>query len=449
MALPVEAESQGLSLEELLIFTIADVHRCSGAKAVVVSDLLVRGVDVQHFDRTQYPGMFPLLVAAAVRDANLVRLLLQAGAAIEQVVPVDSYDDYVSPTALHQACEDGDLAMLKLLLEFADTQSEARDLLAKRNYKGLDGFLLAVASGSVDLVDYLVTIQECDVSVSGADGGNALHVAVASTSDRDMVRYLVKAGVMPAKGDLVGRTPAKLALLRGARDTTFHWILDSIAETQKVTPAIIGLSDLELRIVTGCGGPVEFLDSDLKDEAHDLLHLAAQYASDDVIEEILATRWGRSKVDSYDTMGRTPLLVACQSHNLDAVGVLLSHGADCNKGNQDRGLTPLRNAVLRGAVDLAACLLRHGADVADGCIQHSFREQGKNNSGSCTCSLLDRALFGANSTMAKLLIQAGSTVNSACLKPHTAQWLVGLAAAAEVCWSCDLARTHESHVNRT
>jgi ankyrin repeat protein len=71
----------------------------------------------------------------------------------------------------------------------------------------------------------------------------------------------------------------------------------------------------------------------------------------------------QSAHSNFPKGGFTPLLFAAQYNAIDAVKVLLAHGADINLPDPD-GITPLMMAILNGNYDCANALIEQGADVA-------------------------------------------------------------------------------------
>ncbi len=69
---------------------------------------------------------------------------------------------------------------------------------------------------------------------------------------------------------------------------------------------------------------------------------------------------GQAAVDARDASGRTALMLATLSGRVDAVTVLLAHGADPNAAD-NQGVTPLQAAVAGNQPVIAAALERAGA----------------------------------------------------------------------------------------
>jgi uncharacterized protein len=92
------------------------------------------------------------------------------------------------------------------------------------------------------------------------------------------------------------------------------------------------------------------------------LSLAAFFATAATVEQLIAAGAAHD-TPSRNAMQVQPLHAAVASRNLDAVRVLLLHGADAN-ARQQSGYTPLMGAAGSGREDLVDLLLEHGADPA-------------------------------------------------------------------------------------
>uniref|UniRef100_A0A8C6SQ85 Ankyrin repeat and SOCS box containing 2a, tandem duplicate 1 n=1 Tax=Neogobius melanostomus TaxID=47308 RepID=A0A8C6SQ85_9GOBI len=95
------------------------------------------------------------------------------------------------------------------------------------------------------------------------------------------------------------------------------------------------------------------------------LHMAAERNQDDVLEMLLNAGFDPNAMLSdersslYEDRRRTSLYFSVANVNLDAVQLLLSHGAAANLDT----LPPLMVASRQGAIKTVTLLLEHGADV--------------------------------------------------------------------------------------
>ncbi len=70
-----------------------------------------------------------------------------------------------------------------------------------------------------------------------------------------------------------------------------------------------------------------------------------------------------AKVDARDSIGQTPLMVACKAGNADLAAQLIAACAHVN-ARDNAGVTPLVEAVNAGNLEAVSHLLKHGADRA-------------------------------------------------------------------------------------
>jgi ankyrin repeat protein len=90
------------------------------------------------------------------------------------------------------------------------------------------------------------------------------------------------------------------------------------------------------------------------------LHDAAAHGDKVRLEEILNSNG--EPVDIRDPDGNTPLHVAADRDQAEAIRFLLSHGANINATNK-LGMTPLMLAAKTGSLDAVKVLLKKGADT--------------------------------------------------------------------------------------
>lgn len=123
------------------------------------------------------------------------------------------------------------------------------------------------------------------------------------------------------------------------------------------------------------------------------LHAAARGGQTAVAETLLACD---VDVDARarNSLANTPLLCAVIGEHIEAVRLLLAHGANVNGANE-AGATPLHKAAVLGNSEIVRLLLAHGANV------------NARNSGGQTA--LTHALYKRHEDVATLLRQHGAS----------------------------------------
>ncbi len=236
---------------------------------------------------------------------------------------------------------------------------EARKLLAGAdvNMKDQDGVTLlmrAASAGRADMVKLLVS-KGADVNAKTSGGVNALMMAcVGGYADAAAALISAKADVRAT--DNQGRTALMAAASSGSR-TAVDALLKAGVD--------VGVKD------ASGGTALTYAAAEGQAEAADALQ--AHGAKPSNTELILAAgRCNASIVQSFvksgmnvnvSEAGTTPLIVAAGGDCVDAVDVLLTHGANVNATNSD-GWTALIKATAAGYPDVVKRLLAKGADVS-------------------------------------------------------------------------------------
>ena len=203
----------------------------------------------------------------------------------------------------------------------------------------------------------------------GADGEAPLHVA-ARRWDVPMVERLVAHGADVSRRRADGATSHALAELSGNQEIA-AWLLAHGA-TDELSPlerfvAACARADRPAADALLSANPA--LKSELRPEHHLMLHRPAESGNAEVLETMLACGFNPEAKDRDNV---TPLHRAAMGGHVDAVRVLLQHGADVNARDGMFAASPLvwavegrRNAKHRGSdhVGVARTLIAAGSPV--------------------------------------------------------------------------------------
>ncbi|KAL0985519.1 hypothetical protein UPYG_G00157930 [Umbra pygmaea] len=325
----------------------------------VASLLLERGADSGHMDKD---GMTPLLLAAYEGHEEVVELLLEAGADVDESAGPHATAS-VAVTPLLAAAAMGHLGTVGRLL-FWGAAVDGID------GEGRTALSLAAARGSVEVVKALLD-RGLDENHKDDLGWTPLHAA-ACEGHRATCAALTERGSMARVGemDIEGRTPLILAAQEGHCGTV-RLLLDRRSPIDH--RAYDGHSALSAATLEGHAEVVELLmrrgsDTDVRDaEGRPLLYLLVLECLLDMAALLMEK--GGVPLESRDGEGRTALHVASWQGSVEAVGLLLSHGADPNAQDAE-GRTPLHSVAWKGHVEPGRLLLEaRGVSVDLACHQ--------------------------------------------------------------------------------
>jgi ankyrin repeat protein len=276
-------------------------------KAIVDGDLarlralLADGVSPDQLDDW---NSYPLQVAAQVGNAEAARILLDAGA--NQSLPAQ-HDE---PSALYLATAHAHIDVVRLLLDHGGTSTHAVEE--------------AAAHGNRELAQLLIEHEQ--------PIGNALAIA-AGFGRAQLVKLLLDHGADPNAGPVLpflaacGRNPPSVRPARA-----------------EAMPNFDGRELAETRQEYGTTWP------DLP---------RSEYGA---VLELLIRSW--PDVDTAPGPSLTPVRLAVQFGNLDAVKVLVRHHAKLNKPEPSDGKLPLDVALSHHDVKLVQFLRAHGAKAS-------------------------------------------------------------------------------------
>uniref|UniRef100_A0A8C6WIN9 Ankyrin repeat and SOCS box containing 2a, tandem duplicate 1 n=1 Tax=Neogobius melanostomus TaxID=47308 RepID=A0A8C6WIN9_9GOBI len=277
--------------------------------------LLDNGADP---DTSNYDKETPLYKACERNNAALVAMLLNYKAAVN----VHSIKGW---TALHEAVGNNNVEICEMLLK-------AGAKINATNICGIKPLFNAAQTGSIDTLRFLIE-HGADVNTQAADGDTALMEATKNRQE-EAVELLLSHNAEANWTGRRGLLPLHIAAQNG--DEIIVSML--IPKTNKARVRRCGISPL---------------------------HMAAERNQDDVLEMLLNAGFDPNAMLSdersslYEDRRRTSLYFSVANVNLDAVQLLLSHGAATNLDT----LPPLMVASRQGAIKTVTLLLEHGADV--------------------------------------------------------------------------------------
>jgi ankyrin repeat protein len=310
--------------------------------------LIEAGADVNA--RTPY-GVTPMSEAAARGDAALIAMLLDAGADVESAnadgqtalmsvargahleaakvllkrgANVNAVEQWRGQNALMWAAAQSQPEMVELLLKNGaspDARSavneNARQITAEpramyRPAGGLTPLIFAARAGCIECARALIK-GGATVDLEDPEGVTPLLVALDNLHF-DLAAFLLSAGADPNKWDWRGRSPLYLAI---DMNTLPHGGRPDRPSFDRLT----GLDVARLLLKAGANPNLR-----LK------LHPGYREVKDD------------RGADRMLTIGTTPLLRAAKAFDVDAIQLLLEHGADTELANVN-GITPLMAAA--------------------------------------------------------------------------------------------------------
>nr|XP_043622186.1 ankyrin repeat-containing protein At5g02620 [Erigeron canadensis] len=241
--------------------------------------------------KQNYAGETPLYVAAEYGYVDLVRLLIdQCDITTASIKANNGFD------ALHIAAKQGDLDILKVLMEAHPELSMTVDI------SNTTALHTAAMQGNIDVMNYLLEIESSLASIARSNGKTALHSASRNGHVQVVKALLEKAPGISARNDKKGQTA-----LHMAAKCQNHEV---VGELIKADPSLINMVDAK---------------------GNTALHIAARKARVQIIKMLLAcseinTRLvNRSNETAFDTaqkMGHPHIAGILQEHGIPSARVL-------------------------------------------------------------------------------------------------------------------------------
>ncbi len=295
----------------------------------------------------------PLSLAADIGNADMVRLLIKAGA------KKDSKDSEGN-TPLHGAAQKGHAEAARELID-------AGASLDARNNFGMTPLMYAVLSGKNEMIRYMVD-KGASVTAKDASGWTPL-VWACRGRNLEAVNFLIAKGSPVNNKGNDGMTPLVMAKTGRKADEK---IVASLEKAGDLAGPDHDAAVLKFNLFFAASGTDLKKIQSLIDKKAPLnfhtfhgatpLHMAAAYGNTAIIKALVK---GGAKIDARDDNGATPLHWAALSGSLMAqtdaiIETLISAGADIN-ARDNKGRTPLMDAA--GDYSNMLALLNAGADV--------------------------------------------------------------------------------------
>ncbi|KAK9746233.1 Ankyrin repeats (3 copies) [Popillia japonica] len=290
-----------------------------GGHADFIRGLLEKGANINDSDEN---GVTPLHCAVIKENVDFTALLLEKGA---RVNAQDIRGNAPLHIAVHKLCT----TLVKLLLDWkADVNCGDKN--------GVLPLHIGAYKGDINIVDLLLN-KNGDINAQDALQGNtALHVCA-------------EAGY----GDIF-----KLLLEKGANPSFYN-------KEEGITPFHYAAAKGYLHIIEACELDADILMNIPDSSDNTLLHTAANYGRDTVLEWLLTEGVDVNVMNQHCS---TPLHFAVYSNHLSSARLLLlqkevDKEVDVNMKDQD-GNTALHLATVRGNFDVVQLLLEvEGCDV--------------------------------------------------------------------------------------
>jgi len=289
---------------------------------VVVKKLLQAGADVES---PNADGQTALMIVSRTSNLEVAKLLLDHGAS------VNAREQWHGQTALMWAAAENQPTMVRLLLKHHahvdersalshfERQVTSEPRMQARPAGGFTPLLYAARKGCLDCARYLVAAG-ADVNLTDPDGVTPLLLATLNFNF-DVAALLVKSGAEVDKWDFWGRSPLYTAV-------------------DMNTLPVGGRAD---RPSTSTTTALQLIDMLLQAGANPNLQLK-------LFPPYRSLRDDRG-ADQLLTVGTTPLLRAAKAGDIEAMRLLLAHGANPNLPTA-AGITPLMAAAGNGSSGL-------------------------------------------------------------------------------------------------
>ncbi|GFU39754.1 ankyrin repeat and KH domain-containing protein 1 [Nephila pilipes] len=348
---------------------------CAAGHEDIVRILLDAGARVEDHNEN---GHTPLMEAASAGHVEVAKLLVERGASI------NTHSNEFKESALTLACYKGHLEMVRFLLEAgADREHKTDEMHTALMEASMDGHVevarLLLDSGAqvnmpADSFESPLTLAACGGHVELAmllldrganieevnDEGYTPLMEAAREGHEEMVALLLSQGAdINAQTEETQETALTLACCGGFLEVADFLIkagadIELGASTPLMEAAQEGHIEL-VRYLISQGANVNATTA----TGDTALTYACENGHTDVADLLLQAY---AKLEHESEGGRTPLMKAARAGHLCTVQFLISKGANINKQTTNNDHTPLSLACAGGHIAVVELLLGHGAD---------------------------------------------------------------------------------------
>ncbi|MFI5343268.1 MAG: ankyrin repeat domain-containing protein [Chlamydiales bacterium] len=288
------------------------------------------------FNPVDLHGQTPLHTAALSKSIAVINTLVRFGANIE---PYDN--EQKRPIDLVQGKDLQSMEIRNLLITIETLMKDGKFLVKKRHFDQLVPLpktLLHIEAEEKWVGNYcLRNLHKFDINAIGPHGETPLHIAVMKGNDQ-VVKVFLEHGASPII-PLDGLTAVALAVKLGETSTLDELLNHSIALLHDRTPGTGNLLHVIARwgdattlnhLLTNFPGETQPLIEDRNESGQTPLHIAAQVGDLEAIS-VLAT--AQANLNAVDFQDFTPLNVAHLFQQTEAVKLLVYLGAHVDTAN--------------------------------------------------------------------------------------------------------------------
>ncbi|XP_068938894.1 ankyrin repeat domain-containing protein 27 [Petaurus breviceps papuanus] len=309
----------------------------------IIEVLLQNGASTEHQNRMKETPLKCALNSKIVSVMEASHLAFERGKRSSEspirspLCSLDSISQASSISSLSSACVD------------------LRQEEIKNNYKEVEKLLRAVADGDLEMVRYLLEWMDEDLE----DGEDT-----ARTANLEFCHPLCQCPKCAPRQKIlnldwtVSVRPSSVSLLQKFEKIPVNGLGVNVTNQDGFTPLHVavlhGRSDLvSLLLKHGANVDAKNVNRAVP------LHFACQKGHFQVVKSLMDFS---AKQNKKDSSGNTPLIYACLNGHHETAALLLEHGASLNVSN-NRGNTALHEAVIGNHAILVELLLLHGASV--------------------------------------------------------------------------------------